>query len=283
MVRAERGGGDKGGGGLCILYRDTLTPHHWLPKVEDRLKYVENEMQWLLVDNGSQKCAMLHCYVSCQSVRNDNFIQWNEDLFELMTSELVRLRKQGFIVLCMGDFNSRVGRISGLEGNTPDLNKNSPMFFNFVSQANLVIMNTLPVAKGLFTRFMGGSASVLDYGLIDSDHVNTVTSFAIDEDARYDCGSDHALLLAQMKFGRSNSVEWSFKETVRFNFNSTTNFKAYQNELDNHSSGVPLYVFDDMSADEKLNHITSSIVESGKKTLGIKLKRKRKPRNFQEI
>ena len=48
MVRAERGGGDKGGGGLCILYKDTLTPHHWLPKVEDRLKYVENERQWLL-------------------------------------------------------------------------------------------------------------------------------------------------------------------------------------------------------------------------------------------
>ena len=91
MVRAERGGGDKGGGGLCILYKDTLTPHHWIPKVEDRLKYVENERQWLLVDNGSQKCAMLHCYVACQSVRNDNFIQWNEDLFELMTSELVRL------------------------------------------------------------------------------------------------------------------------------------------------------------------------------------------------
>ena len=136
-------------------------------------------------------------------------------------------------------------------------------------------MNTLPVAKGLFTRFMGGSASVFDYGLIDSDHVNTVTSFVIDEDARYDCGSDHALLLAQMKFGRSKWVEWSFKETVRFNFNSTTNFKAYQNEIDNHSSGVPLHVFDDMSADEKLNHITSSIVESGKKTLGIKLKRKR--------
>ena len=280
MVKAERGGGDKGGGGMCILYKEALTPHHWGPKVEDRFKYVENERQWLLVDNGSERFAMLHCYVACQSARNDDYLQWNEDLFELMTNELIRLRKQGFIVLCMGDFNSRIGRVSGLEGNTPDLNKNSPMFFNFVTQANLVIMNTLPVARGLFTRFMRGSASVLDYGLIDSDHVNTVTSFVIDEEARYDFGSDHALLLAKLKFGRSNRVEWSFQETVRFNFNSSTDFTAYQNELDDHSNSVPLHVFEDMSVEEKLDHITTSILESGKKTLSLKLKKKRLPKKL---
>ena len=52
---------------------------------------------------------------------------------------------------------------------------------------------------GLFTRFMDngnreGSKSLLDYGAIDNDHVHTVTSFTIDENARYSCGSDHALL-----------------------------------------------------------------------------------------
>ena len=102
-------------------------------------------------------------------------------------------------VLAMGDFNSRVGRIPGLENNTPDTNKNTPMFLNFMQQANLVIINTLPITKGLFTRFMNspglpGSNSLLDYGLIDGDHVNNVTSFVIDEEARYKCGSDHALL-----------------------------------------------------------------------------------------
>ena len=63
--------------------------------------------------------------------------------------ETIRLRRDGFSVLAMGDFNSRVGQIPGLEQNHPGLNKNTPMFMNFIQQANLVIINTLPVARGL--------------------------------------------------------------------------------------------------------------------------------------
>ena len=128
-----------------------------MPKVPDPLQYVEKERQWLIVDNGKERVAFLHCYIACQSPRNDDFLKWNEDLFLLMTTELTKLREQGFMVVCMGDFNSRVGRLPGLEGNTPDVNKNGPMFINFITQANLVIMNTLPVSKGLFTRFIKDS------------------------------------------------------------------------------------------------------------------------------
>ena len=60
-----------------------------------------------------------------------------------MTIELSKLRGQGFIVLGMGDFNSRIGRIHGLEENTPDINKKGQMYINFVTQANVVILNTL--------------------------------------------------------------------------------------------------------------------------------------------
>ena len=73
------------------------------------------------------------------------------------------------------------------------------MFFNFIQEANLFIINSLPISKGLFTRFMAPSdyshgRSLLDYGLINEDSLNTVTSLVIDEDARFDAGSDHALL-----------------------------------------------------------------------------------------
>ena len=84
---------------------------------------------------------------------------------------------------------------------------------------SLVILNTLPIAKGLFTRFMDstGSRSVLDYGLIDCDNVKTVSSFIIDEDVRYGCGSDHALLLAKLVFNERPSVHWTVDEVLRFN------------------------------------------------------------------
>ena len=112
--RTERGGGDKGGGGMCILYKETLKPHQWTPPVPFHLHHIENERQWLLIDNGKEKIALLHCYIACQNSTNNDYIQWNEDLFHLMSIELTKLRDQGFLVLCLGDFNSRIGRIPGL-------------------------------------------------------------------------------------------------------------------------------------------------------------------------
>ena len=120
------------------------------------------------------------------------------------------------MILALGDFNTRVGRLPGLEGNHSDTNTNFPMFMTFLQEVNLFIMNTLPVSRGLFTRFMGGpknitSKSLLDYGLIDSDHVNNVCSFVIDENARYSCGSDHALLYCNITFEHRPRMEWKFK------------------------------------------------------------------------
>ena len=278
--RTERGGGDKGGGGLCILYKDALKPHHWAPQVPFNLQHIENERQWLLIDNGKEKIALLHCYIACQSTTSNDYMQWNEDLFHLMTLELTKLKDQGFIVLCMGDFNSRIGRVPGLEENTPGINKNGPMFINFVTQANLVILNTLPVAKGLFTRFMNGAKSLLDYGMIDSDHVNNVTSFAIDADARHGCGSDHALLIAKLVFGESPSVNWSFHDFLKFNIHPNTKYTGYQFELDQHCRTHPLHKFDELSAEEKLTQLTKAILESGKKSIGLKIKKKKQPRKL---
>ena len=182
-----------------MLYKESLTSHEWNPDVPDDLTFVQNERQWLLLSCGKQRCAFLHVYVACESHKDDSFLQWNDSLFFLVTQEALRLKRQGFTVIAMGDFNSRVGRIPGLEFNIPHMNRNAPMFLNFLAEINLMIMSTLPIAKGTFTRFMDssggrGSRSLLDYGLIDSDQSHTVTSFVIDEAARFDCGSDHALL-----------------------------------------------------------------------------------------
>ena len=170
-----------------MLYRDTLTAHEWSPPVAPELDYIKNERQWLLIDSSKERCAFLHIYIACQNHRNDSYLKWNEDLFHLITTEAIKLRKLGFMVLAMGDFNSRVGAIPGLEGNSPDTNINTPRFLNFITEVQLVIINTLPITKGLFSRFMQGKKSLLDYGLVDSDHTNTVTSFVIDEEARYIC------------------------------------------------------------------------------------------------
>ena len=278
----ERSGSDKGGGGLSILYKDTLTAHQWSPAVPDTLDYVKNERQWLLLNSQSgKKCAFLHCYIACQNFASDSFIQWNEDLFHLLTTEAINLRRQGFMVICLGDFNTRVGQIEGLEENTPDTNRNEPMFTGFVSEVNLFIMNTLPMSKGLFTRFMGGSgvpgtASLLDYGLIDSDHVNNVRSFTIDEQARFDCGSDHALLECDIVMDSSPHINWSYHDVLHYNFTENSDFTEYQKTLDSNITTIPLCKFEGLGTSEMLTHVTESFNSSAKKTFGLKMKKQKK-------
>ena len=266
----ERGGSDKGGGGLTMLYREDLVAHEWTPPVPSSQQYVEKERQWLLLGD---KCAFLHIYIACQSHRSQDFLQWNEDLFSLVTSEALLLRKRGFCCLAMGDFNTRVGVLPGLEGNTPDTNANYPMFLSFITQVNMTIINTLPQSKGLFTRFMNGSQSLLDYGLIDNDHVNTVTSFVIDEDARYDAGSDHALLECTLHLDDRPKVAWSYSEAIHYNISNSTDFTEYKNTLDATVSAIPLNTFDSQSAEDMLPHISESIRKSAMDTIGVKVKK----------
>ena len=98
-----------------------------------------------------------------------------------------------------------------------------------VSEVNMFIMNTLPMAKGLFTRFMDGkgqlgTSSLLDYGLIDSDHVSNVTSFVIDEQARFDAGSDHALIECEIILSSTPHINWSVQNVLNYNFSDKSDF-----------------------------------------------------------
>ena len=45
------------------------------------------------------------------------------------------------------------------------------------------------------------SEAILDYGLIHCDHSDIITSFVIDDQARYLIGTDHALLIADIQPG----------------------------------------------------------------------------------
>ena len=280
--RVERSGTAKAGGGLCLYYHDSLTAHCWTPEIPPDKQAAGTERQWLLFD-GVEKLALLHVYIACQTNQNDGFIEWNERLFSLITDETIRLRRQGFTVMALGDFNTRVGQIPGLEANHPSINKNTPMFLDFIKQANLVIINTLPVSHGLFSRFMGDSSEngvLLDYGLVDSDHVQNITSFIIDENARYDAGSDHALLVATIVFSEKTRISWCKKDSIRYDFTHASSFVTFQKNLDKYVGSIPLTHFQSLSTTEMLPHLTKCLNESGKQSFGIKARKARRGRKL---
>ena len=282
---SNRGGSDKGGGGLTLLYKESLAAHAYKPVVPANLEYLVNERQWLLISSGNDRIAFLHVYIACQNSRSDSFIAWNEDLFFLITQECLRLKQQGFTVLAMGDFNSRVGVLPGLEGNTADHNHNTPKFLTFLNEVNLLIINTLPVAKGLFTRFMDssgrpGTKSLLDFGLIDHDKANTVTSFVIDEEARFESGSDHAVLECTIEFSNVPKVMWSIQEPLHYDIRDTSCYNDYQDALDDVVASVPFSEFSNQPASQMLSHVSESINAAAKKSFGLKVARKKKGRKL---
>ena len=248
-------------------------------------EYIKNERQWLLISSGHDRIAFLHVYIACQNNRDDSFLTWNENLFSLLSQEALRLKQQGFTVLALGDFNSRVGAITGLEGNTPDHNRNTPMFLTFLNEVNLIIINTLPIAKGLFTRFMDssgrhGTQSLLDYGLIDHDKSNTVTSFIIDDAARVATGSDHAVLECTIEFNIMPKISWSVHEPLHYNIRDNSDFQEYQEALDLAMAAVPFADFVSHSTDQMVSHVSDGINAAAKKTFGLKVARKRKGRKL---
>ena len=168
-----------------------------------------------------------------------------------------------------------------MEMNTCDTNNNYPMFTNFINQTNLVIINSLPVTKGLFTRFKDssgqpGSQSVLDYGLRDSESVHTVNSFVIDPDARFDFCSDHALLEATLSFGRKISVHWQVSEALQFKFTSKSNFSNFQSKLSSLISSVSINDFDCLSTEDMLAILVKYLQDSGTSAFGLKVKKIRR-------
>ena len=272
-----------------IIYRKDLSVHKHTPVVPSHLEYIAKERQWLLIGNGRSRTAFLHCYIACQTTRNTDYMKWNEDLFHIMAEEAKVLKRQGFMVLALGDFNSRIGRVPGLEYNTPDSNDNAPMFMNFVNETNLLIINTLPIAKGQFTWFMdkpgrNGAKSLLDYGLIDHDKADTVTSFVIDENARFAAGSDHALLECTILLKQSPKIKWSFHDSIQYNITDKTDYEEFRLALDTVIKGVSVSQFSKLSATEMLPYLTDRIKETAQTTIGIRVRRKRRGRRLpQEI
>ena len=271
LWESNRGGTDKGGGGLAMFYRDSLIAHEHNPGVPAEYAYIEKERQWLLIADGDSRCAFLHVYIACQSSRS-SFIQWNEDLFSLISCEAIDLRKKGFVVFALGDFNSWIGQVEGLEDNHPEYNRNSSRIIRFLEEVNLMVINTLPLAEGLFTWFDDfGSRrpSLLDYGLIDRDKAELVTSFVIDEDARFSCGSDHALLLCNIRFNHRPRVHWHYRDVYAYNISSRTRYDGYMEALSKTIGTKTLPDFSAASTDQMLAHLTESIHHAAQPILAL--------------
>ena len=79
-IRAERGGIEKGGGGLCTYVKTGLKCHSWEPPAQEKYEKFINERQWSLIKGKYSKLAVLNVYMAAESKDTNDHIQWNEDM-----------------------------------------------------------------------------------------------------------------------------------------------------------------------------------------------------------
>ena len=181
----------------------------------------------------------------------------------------------------MGDWNSKVGQIPGMEWNEPMTNSNFQRFHWFLREAGLLIVNAFPQANGRFTRFqddsnLPGTMSVLDYCLVDSDSSNIIHSFTVDSDARFDLKTDHALLECQVLLSKvPHSIE-EHHDCIYYKITPNTCYDGYTRTLDEEVSKTPFSSFSSLPLDMMLCHLTKSLNTSALKEIGVRDKRRKR-------
>ena len=185
---------DKDGGGIAVFTKvsDGIVFKRYTPDIPDpHAAFVANERVWITVESQACKTAVCGLYMGCQ-FGDDRNCDWNNTIYQTLQHESFALRSKGYRVVFLGDFNGHVGDNigEGVPGNTPSINPNGRRFLDFLQHTDTVHINgsvRIPGrwdtrrTSGLWTRQRGGHSSIIDYGVISAEHVDTVIDMKIDD------------------------------------------------------------------------------------------------------
>ena len=277
-LRRSDAAGDRGGGGIAFYTRQTdgLLFQEFSPSISDTsLHYVQNERFWITTESLMMKTAVCGLYLGCQ-YGDDRHGPWNDGMITVIRSEAASLRAKGYRVVFLGDFNAHVGSVigRGIGGNHDDINLNGERFLRFLHEDSYLHINgESNLTTGVWTRQRGNSKSVLDYGVISSEHLSTVHSLFIDEQGQFGGGSDHNFLFLTLsdKFVRKMRLpRVPFRKRVWNNMDNL-NWVPFQESV---TEKLGSKSTDGMTVDELASFLSSTLLSAGKQCVGL-----RKPSN----
>ena len=265
--------GDKGGGGLAIFTRkaDGLVFKDYDPDLPDPAHdFVREERAWKTLESARSKTAVCAVYAGFQAP-DDRNAEWNTTLFSVIQAEVVALRKDGFRIVLLGDFNGHVGDQLGVGvvGNKPGINRNGQRFIDFLNDTNCVHVNgRQDLTTGLWTRQRSGISTILDYGVIAREHLSSVLSMFIDDQGVYGGGSDHNWIFMDLsdnlvkKHIQSNAP----KRRTPWNISHDQDWSAFQSTLDSLVAETDL----SLGPAEMASRAAEMLLKAGIKNIGVR-------------
>ena len=112
--------GQRKGGGVGFLVRKDVRWHR-IHTGADEENDVKSEIDWLGVESQRNKIAIGVVYVGREGLPDE----WNDQIYELMRTQVNAVQEQGYDVMVVGDFNGHIGDgLDGIEGGDQDKNRN---------------------------------------------------------------------------------------------------------------------------------------------------------------
>ena len=279
---------DKDGGGIAVFTKvsDGIVFKRYTPDIPDpHAAFVANERVWITVESQACKTAVCGLYMGCQ-FGDDRNCDWNNTIYQTLQHESFALRSKGYRVVFLGDFNGHVGDNigEGVPGNTPSINPNGRRFLDFLQHTHTVHINgsvRIPGrwdtrrTSGLWTRQRGGHSSIIDYGVISAEHVDTVIDMKIDDIGQFGTNSDHNWLFLNLsdRFVTQRRVTNINVKKSHWNIHDNQDWSGYQDQVCNSLNSV------NVSSPESLASSISAVILSALHThIGLKSTGVRRPK-----
>ena len=241
--------GDKKGGGICIYTRNSsaVSFNEYDPPITDPdLLFVKNERVWKITESARGKTAVCAVYAGFQA-EDDRHASWNTNLFSVIQSEILDLRKKGYRIVLLGDFNGHVGNTNGIgvPGNNPRINRNGHRFIKFLDSSYCSHVNGMSnLTTGLWTRQRNGISSVIDYAVIGKESIDSVSSMTVDDKGTFGANSDHNWIFLDLHDTFVSKVKPPCKPRLNSKYNwkiqSQTNWSKFKDSVSTMLEGVSL-------------------------------------------
>ena len=273
--------GDKAGGGIMVYTKltDGVLFKRYTPDIQEpEDNFINSERVWITVESLACKTAVCGLYLGYQD-SSDKHGAWNDSIYRVVQQEAFTLRSKGYRVCFLGDFNGHTGNRlgEGVPGNTPDINPNGRRFFSFLANTDSRHINgecrvpgqvNTMITKGLWTRQRGGHSSVIDYGTISREHLNSVVAMEIDDQGVYGGGgTDHNWLFLDLsdRFVKKRRILNSPVKKQQWNIRDDQDWSDFRTHVQKSMSNIDL-----TSVNNLASSISASILKALHDTIGLR-------------
>ncbi len=244
------------------------------------------EQMWIKIANGRIDLRIGLIYAPQEKAT----VKVLQRMYDKIEEQINRGKEKNQKIMVLGDFNCKIGKV--IPNNTEQVTCGGRLLNKLIEKTGMETLNAHPLCEGVWTRTEKGHKSVIDYVLINKEHIASLERMVIDENkdntpySEYQgerTYADHNLITVEMNWVTTSLVDK--KERLVLNEKAKEKFKQVteEGELSKiwEDEGTLQEKYDTWS--EKVRGITKQIFITNKKKKKHKNRKIRKLRRKRKL